>query len=146
VGAIGLAVLGAVLLDPDPLTREQYAAEVGAAYAGVQAAFRETRGVSGEQLAARVGDAQAALREAAGRIDGLDPPADAERANDELVSGLREYAGDLDELRAAAERGDEAAQERFNASLSGNAAVRRLTTAAQRLEAAGYEIEGLGDD
>jgi hypothetical protein len=144
--ALALVVGSAILLRPEPLTKQEYGARVSAAYADVQQAFAATRGASGSRLAARVADAQAALREAADMLDDLDPPEDAEEPNEELVAGMRQYAADLDPLREAARRGDTAFQQRFNSGVAGNAAVRRMAAAAQELEARGYEVEGLGED
>jgi hypothetical protein len=144
--ALALVVGSAILLRPEPLTKQEYGAQVSAAYADVRNAFAATRGASGSTLAARVADAQVALREAADTLEELDPPEDAEEPNDALVAGMRRYADDLDTLREAARRGDAAFQERFNSGVAQNAAVQQMAAAAQELEARGYEVEGLGED
>jgi hypothetical protein len=59
-----------------------------------------------EEQAQRVAALQRLLRAWAGRIEGLQPPAEARRAQARYVAGVRGFAGDLERARTALARGD----------------------------------------
>lgn len=143
---VATALGAAAFLDEPSLTRQAYAAAVGQAYVPVQTAFAETRGADGAELAARLGEAQRALENAAAALAALEPPADAQTANDRLEAGLRAYAEDLAPLRGALLAGDARAVELFNAQIASNDAIRQMTAAAAQLRASGYEIGALSGE
>jgi hypothetical protein len=128
------------------LSKPEYEDKVQAVYSEVQEAFRETNVQEPSELPVRVQLAQDQLRDAAAELDATKPPASAAAENDLIVAGMRAYAGDLDELRIAAERGDRGAIENFNTSIPGNEAIRQITSAAQQLELDGYEIGALAGE
>jgi hypothetical protein len=129
----------------DRLSKPEYEATVRSAYAEVQEAFRRTDVAVGE-LPDRIEDAQAQLRDAAGVLEDVEPPEEVEAANDQVASAMRQYADDLDVLRAAAERGDEAAIESFNSRIAHNAAIQLLMEAAESMRAKGYDVGPIAEE
>lgn len=114
-------------------------------YAGVQSAFQQTRGTSGEPLAAKVRLAQQALRHAADDLSRARPPAEVEEDNRALADAMRAYAAALEPAVGAAARGDEQAMARFQ-DPSTDAAVRAMAAAAQRMKKKGYELGPIAKD
>jgi hypothetical protein len=110
------------------------------AYGAVRAAFRQTRVGSLGALDSRLAAAQAQLRRAADRLDAADAPGDVGRPHEELVEGLRAYAHDLDELRAAARAGDRSRIAAFNARIGENEAVERIAESLEEINHAGYDL------
>ena len=142
--AVSVALAGCAGGD-DRLTKAAYEQRVRAVYANVQAAFQETRGVSGGELAARVSDAQAALRDAAAELDGVAPEEVAEE-NALLVFGMREYADALDEVREAAEDDDTAAIDAFNERQRYSEAIEQMEEAAEAMKNKGYDLGPIAKD
>jgi HAMP domain-containing protein len=130
----------------DRLSKDGYEQKVRAEYADVQEAFRATGGAQGDELAARIEDAQRELRDAADQLDQAKPPVDVEKENDEVVEGMREYADDLEGLRAAAERGDQQAIDTFNERISSNEAVERIAEAAEEMKFKGYDLGPIAEE
>ncbi|HXF97983.1 MAG TPA: hypothetical protein VNJ46_05150 [Gaiellaceae bacterium] len=127
------------------LSKEEYEAKVRAVYAEVQAAFQRTNAAGGE-LGERLADAQAALRGAAEELEGVPPPEEVEEEHEEIVEGLRGYADDLDPVREAAERGDRAAVDAFNAAIASNESVERIAEAAEEMKVKGYDLGPIAEE
>jgi HAMP domain-containing protein len=130
----------------DRLSKREYEEKVRSEYADVQEAFLATGGAQGDELAARIEDAQQELRDAADELDEIDPPEEVEKENEEVVEGMREYAGDLDELREAAERGDQQAIDAFNERIAKNEAVEQIAEAAEEMKFKGYDLGPIGEE
>jgi hypothetical protein len=147
---VAVVALAAILLVPrgggGALSKPEYEKKVRAAYAGVQDAFRKTNVTSTNLLAARVAEAQSELRHAADELDHAKPPGAIAKQNDKLVAGLRTYADDLEQLRAAAARGDSAGVARFNQSIPQNTAVRQIADAAEEMTREGYDLGPISRD
>jgi predicted RNA-binding Zn ribbon-like protein len=141
LGALVLAGCGA-----DRLSKQEYEQEVRSTYAGVQEAFLGLRVDSLEQLAPRLDDAQAALRTAADELEAIEPPAEVVEHNEQIVEGLREYADDLDEARAAARRGDASALEEFNLAIADNPAIAKIAEAAEEMKFMGYDLGPIAEE
>jgi len=77
---------------------------VGAAGTGLQTSVE--RGASLGRVATALDRFQASVERAARRLDGLDPPAGAQEAQDEMVTVLRDLAGDVQPSIDAAREGD----------------------------------------
>lgn len=141
---VALVALAAILLVPrgggGALSKPEYEKKVRAVYTDVQDAFRKTNVSSANLLAARVAEAQSELRHAADELDHGKPPGAIAKQNDKLVAGMLAYADDLDELRAAAQRGDSAGVARFNESIPQNVAVREIADAAEEMTREGYDL------
>lgn len=132
--------------DGGTLSKPQYEQKVRTEYAKVQDAFRKTNVTSTELLAVRVGEAQDELRDAADELDEAKPPGAIAGQNDRLVAGMRAYADDLEELRAAAERGDSAGVTRFNESIPQSPAVRQMAEAAEEMKFEGYDLGPISEE
>jgi hypothetical protein len=128
------------------LSKSDYEHRVRSVYANVQEAFRKTNVTSTELLADRVGEAQGELRSAADELEEIQPPEKVEEETEELVEGMREYADDLDELREAAERGDQAAVQKFNSGIPRNEAVGRMAEAAEEMKFKGYDLGPIAEE
>jgi predicted nuclease with TOPRIM domain len=99
-------------------------------------------GAAFEALAVSIEEGSAALEQAADDLDELEPPDEAKDANDELASGLRALAADLDELAAALEGGD------FTQILELGRELQEIATsdAGKQIEGAIEELKSLGFD
>jgi soluble cytochrome b562 len=100
---------------------------------------------SAADQAAHVTGLQRLLRDWAGRIEGLQPPAAAARAQARYVAGIRSFATDLDRAKAALDRGD---TKTANALLSSGRIVSAqtradLVAARRAFHALGYDLEDL---
>ncbi len=128
------------------LSKSDYEQRVRSLYANVREAFRKTNVTSTKLLADRVEEAQGELRSAADDLEEIEPPEKVENETEELVEGMREYADDLDELRNAAERGDEAAIQKFNSGIAQNEAVEQMAEAAEEMKFKGYDLGPIAED
>jgi hypothetical protein len=127
------------------LSKSEYEEKVRSVYAEVQEAFARTD-VPLAELAGRVEDAQAQLREAAGELGDVTPPEEAEAANAQIAEGLRLYAGELDRLRNAAERGDQRTIDDFNNRIAQLESVRSIMEAAESLKFKGYDLGQIAEE
>jgi hypothetical protein len=127
------------------LSKPEYEEKVRSVYAEVQEAFARTD-VPLAELAGRVEDAQAELREAAGELEDVTPPEEAEAANAQIAEGLRLYAGELDRLRNAAERGDQRTIDDFNNRIAQLESVRQIMEAAESLKFKGYDLGPIAEE
>jgi hypothetical protein len=130
----------------EQLTKAEYEERVRTVYADVQEAFRETDVEDRDELADRVADAQDALRDAAGELEGVDPPDEVDAENAQIAESMSAYADDLDALREAAERGDSASISAFNSRVASNDAIVALMEAAERLRAKGYDVGDIAEE
>jgi hypothetical protein len=142
IAALSLAGCG----EESRLSKSQYEESVRSVYVNVQEAFRNTDVTSTKLLASRVETAQGELRSAADELEKSEPPKAVEEEAEELVEGMREYADDLDELRAAAERGDRASIQKFNSSIAHNEAVERMAEAAEEMKFKGYDLGPIAEE
>src|ERR1700712_5557735 len=92
------------------LTKDQYVAAFGKSAAGLAPKYGVGKPLASDASAAEqerhVVGLQRLLRDWAGRIAGLRPPAVAAAAQARYVAGLRSFATDLDRVKAALARGD----------------------------------------
>ena len=146
VVAVVAGTLVATNLRGDGMPKAEYERRVQELYARVQQAFLATRVDDPAELDERVAGAQDELRAVADELDALDPPREVEAENEALADAMRDYADDLEPLREAAARGDTAAIERFNQTITTNAAVRRMTAAAEGMKEKGYDVGPLAED
>ena len=150
IGGVAAALVAGTLvaanLGGDGMPKAEYERRVQNLYARVQQAFLATRVEDPTELDDRVAGAQDELRTVADELDALDPPADVELHNDALADAMRDYADDLEPLRQAAVRGDAAAIERFNRTVTTNDAVQRMTAAGEGMKERGYDVGPLAED
>jgi acyl-CoA reductase-like NAD-dependent aldehyde dehydrogenase len=119
---------------------------VRSVYAEVQEAFAQTNVPSLGQLAERVEAAQDELQEAAGELEEVTPPPEAEAANAQIAEGFRLYAEELDRLRNAAERGDQRTIDDFNAQIADRQSVRQIMEAAEAMKFKGYDLGPIAEE
>lgn len=129
-----VALLGACGGGTPRLTHDEYQQKVS----------RELRALGSAIVAAGVSAAGAEkiagdLDAAAGRLEELDPPQDAEAANADLASALRSYALDLRDF-AVEVRGAPRARREAQTRLARSAAVRAIQRAQAELARAGYAV------
>jgi hypothetical protein len=97
-------------LPTGPLTKDEYVDAFGKSAAGLAPKYGVGKPLStdasAEEQATHVAGLQRLLRDWAGRLEGLQPPAAAARAQAEYVAGIRSFATDLDRAKAALARGD----------------------------------------
>ncbi len=130
------------------LTRTAYQQQVQSIYGDVRQAFAgtSTRIASLHELSTRVQAGQAELRDAAEQLNGLHAPKDVEEQTHEIAEGLDAYAGDLDQLRAAADAGDAAKVRSFENGLTANESIGRIREAAEEIHNRGYNLGALSGE
>jgi hypothetical protein len=131
------------------LAKDQYVSAFGKSAAGLAPKYGVGKPLAPDASAAEqeqhVVGLQRLLRDWAGRIAGLQPPAAAAAAQARYVAGIRAFAGDLDRAKAALARGD---TKGANALLSSgrivSAATRADLVAARRaFHALDYDLQDL---
>ena len=127
------------------LSKSEYEEKVQSVYAEVQEAFAQTN-VPVTELAGRVEAAQDELREAAGELEEVTPPEEAEAANAQIAEGLRLYADELERLRNAAERGDQRTIDDFNARVAERESLRQIMEAAESMKFKGYDLGPIAEE
>jgi hypothetical protein len=136
-------------LPTGPLTQKQYEDAFDKSALGLAAKYGVGTPLDPEASAAdqakHVVGLQKLLREWAGRLAGLQPPAQAARAQARYVAGVRSFASDLDRATAALQRGDTAGAARLLSSGRIVSAPTRadLVAARRAFHALGYELEDL---
>jgi hypothetical protein len=140
--AIALGV--AVLLIPagcggkQRLTNEAYSRNVTTIFVQLGGRFRAaTPGRTQEEMSASLRAMKIALDQAAGRLRPLVPPGDAEQRHRTLLSATRDYARQVDLLRASVDFGDPAT---IATHLREVTAPRVLQRTIRSLNASGYRI------
>jgi len=98
---------------------------------------------SKDEFKSDVSGLQRALRSAAGDLDGITPPMDAEAANGRLVDALRGLADDFGAVRAAADEGIDAAV-RSGRQVASRPSARAAQQAIAELRRRGYDVGTLG--
>jgi hypothetical protein len=96
---------------------------------------------AGEAAADSIGRVAGQIRESASQLDEAEPPSNAEAANAELVTSLRAYADDLEELQEPLRSGDLTVIQNRLGELEQLDSVQSLQQASQDLEEAGYTFD-----
>jgi hypothetical protein len=84
-----------------------------------------------------------ALNDVAHDLDGVTPPTDVQGANERLVVAFRKLADDFGEVKAAADKGPNAARQKGRQVTSGPAS-REANQAVQEIKRRGYDVGELG--
>jgi hypothetical protein len=136
-------------LPTGPLDRSEYIDAFNVSAAGLAPRYGVGKELPPDappaKQAQRVTALQRLLRDWAGRLAGLQPPAEARRAQARYVAGVRGFAADLERARAALARGD---AKGANALLSTGRIVSArtradLVAARRAFHALGYELQDL---
>jgi hypothetical protein len=92
------------------------------------------------ELDPKLQSVQAELRRAAGKLAAAAPPRDVAEQHDELVEALREYAGELDEVRQAARAGNRRLVADFNARIGEDDSVEQIAESLEEIIHRGYDL------
>lgn len=136
-------------LPTGPLTKSAYIHAFNISAAGLAPKYGVGAdlppGASAADQDAHVVAVQRLLRAWAGRVEGLQPPAPAARAQARYVAGIRSFATDLDRARAALARGDTKAAAALLASGHIVSATTRahLFAARRAFHALDYDLQDL---
>jgi hypothetical protein len=98
-------------------------------------------GSSGGSVSSKVAAAQKAFRKAADDLSKVSPPSNAKKDNDELVSGLREFADELGPIADAAKKKDQTAAAAAAEKLR-NGGLKKVQHAISDLKSKGYNNIG----
>jgi len=134
-----------------PLTRAQYEDAFGKSALGLAPKYGVGKPLdvdaSAADQAAHVDGLQHVLRDWATRLERLQPPPAAARAQARYVAGIRSFATDLDRARTALDRGDTStAHTLLTSGRIASAATRTDLIAARRaFHALGYDLEDLDE-
>lgn len=128
------------------LSKSQYEQKLRNEGTALQASFSAISGnpSSLKDLAKSVGRARDAASKAAGDLDALKPPKDAETDNQKLVSALHVIADEMGKLKTAADKGDQAAAAKVSQDLDSSPALKDAQSATNDLKKKGYQIGVLG--
>ena len=131
-----------------PLSQRAYEAQMLSIYGNVRNAFAGTTTniATMRQLSQRVQTAQTELRNAAVQMNALNSPADVAVQTHAIAVGFDSYAGDLDQLRLAADAGNAAKARTLQSAISGSESVERIAGAAEQIHAKGYNLGVLSGD
>jgi hypothetical protein len=86
---------------------------------------------------------QKALNDVAADLGGIKPPADVQSANGRLADAFGKLADDLEEVKAAADKGPAAARQKFRRVTTGTAS-REANQAITEIQRRGYDVGKLG--
>jgi hypothetical protein len=149
LAACGRPVTKVQTLPTGPLTKQQYEHAFNVSAAGLAPKYGVGKpldpGASTQDQAGHVAGLQRLLRDWAGRLAGLQPPAPAARAQVRYVAGIRGFATDLDRARAALDRGDAKGANRLlsTGAIVSPATRADLVAARRAFHALGYRLEDL---
>jgi hypothetical protein len=136
-------------LPTGPLTKSEYEHAFGVSAAGLAPKYGVGQELAPDASAAEqdrhVASLQRLLRDWAGRLAGLQPPAPALSAQRRYVAGIRSFATDLDRARALLARGNtKGAAALLSSGRIASARTRADLIAARRaFHALGYDLQDL---
>lgn len=93
-------------------------------------------------IASKLDEGAATLNGAADDLAKIDPPSDAKKAHEEIVSGVRELAASFKTGATQARKGDLAKLTRTFGNIASSDGIRKIEHATTALKDAGYKIEG----
>jgi hypothetical protein len=136
-------------LPTGPLTKDEYVHAFDVSAAGLAPKYGVGKPLdpdaSATEQADHVDGLQRLLRDWAGRLAALQPPAEAARAQARYVAGIRGFATDLDRAKAALARGDTKGANRLLTSGQIVSATTRadLVAARRAFHALDYDLQDL---
>jgi hypothetical protein len=132
-------------LPTGPLSKDEYVHAFEISANGLARRYGVSEEAGSDADGRRVAALQRLLRAWADRLATLRPPAEAARAQIRFVAGVRGFAADLDEARAALRRGDAKGAQRLLATGRIVSATTRadLVAARRAFHALGYDIANL---
>lgn len=149
VGRIALVVCAALLMGGcGSVSKQEYGKELRSTMGDLESSYGDAIGQAGGGRGgatptdpAKLGTAQLALRDAATRLDEIDPPNDLRDEHRELVAGVRDMASAVSLLIKANELADSdpAKARKLTAKFAADDSFRRVGDAAARLDRAGVD-------
>jgi hypothetical protein len=146
LGIVGasIALAAAACGGSGPLSKSQYEQRLQKSGRELTAALAQlSRSNSQEEFKTGVDGVEKALNDVADDLDGVTPPEDVQSANDRLVEGFRKLADDFEQVKAAAEKGPDAARQKGRQVTTG-AASREADQAIKEIQRRGYDVGELG--
>jgi hypothetical protein len=149
VAACGQKAAEIQTLPTGPLSKSEYEHAFNVSAAGLAPKYGVGKPLdpdaSAADQAAHVAGLQRLLRDWAGRLEGLQPPAEAARAQARYVAGIRGFATDLDRAKAALDRGDTGGAGKLLSSgrIVSSGTRADLVAARRAFHDLGYELEDL---
>ncbi|WP_027005607.1 hypothetical protein [Conexibacter woesei] len=149
VAGCGSQALPIARLPTGQLDQKQYEDAFGKSAYGLAPKYGVGKPLDPEASAAdqarHIDGLQRLLREWAGRVGGLHPPAAAVRAQARYVAGIRSFADDLERARVALDRGDTKGAQRLLSSgtIASRATRADLIAARRAFHALGYRLQDL---
>jgi hypothetical protein len=126
------------------LSKSQYEQRLQKSGRDLAAALAElSRSSSKEEFVKGVDDVEKALNDVAGELGGITPPEDVRSANERLVEGFRKLADDFEQVKAAADKGPDAARQKGREVTTGPAS-REANQAIKEIQRRGYDVGELG--
>jgi hypothetical protein len=147
-GAVALAValvLAVAACGGDGrLSKAQYEQKLKESGQELTTALRHvTSSRSKDHFKRAVDDVETALNDVADKLDGVTPPQDVEGANRRVVDGFRRLADEFETVKAAADKGPDAARQ-AGRKITASAASREANLAIQEIKRRGYDVGELG--
>ena len=127
-----------------PVSKSEYEQRLQSAGRELTTALRElSRSNSKEEFKTGVDEVENALDDAADELAGITPPEDVQSANDRVVEGFRKLADDFEQVKAAADKGPDAARKKGREVTTGPAS-RQANQAIKEIQRRGYDVGELG--
>lgn len=94
-----------------------------------------------KQIATKLEEGAKALTDAAGDLDGIDPPGDAEQAHEKIVSGVKDLAGTFKKGAGEAKSGDLSKLVETFSGIQGSQGATKIQEAQKELRDKGYKVD-----
>jgi hypothetical protein len=145
---LAVAALAALALagcgSSGPLSKADYEQRLQKSGRELTAALAQlSRSNTKEEFTQGVDRVENVLNDVADDLDGITPPEDVQSANARLVDGFRKLAGDFEQVKAAAEKGPDAARQKGRQVTTGLAS-READQAIKEIQRRGYDVGELG--
>lgn len=143
--ALAVTLLTACSSDPNRLSKSEYEqllqrTVVTARLSSLKLSFAISRAPAPRLIESRLTKIKSILADAADELDSAEPPKDAEEANTQLVSGLRDLSKTAERLASKPDFDLPRPLPGFADELVSSPAGVRLQAALAKLESAGYDV------
>jgi hypothetical protein len=131
----------------DRLTKSEYEKKVQTEGAKIRDAFQSTNVQNANdlgELAKNVKKGQKELRDAADRLDNVNPPKEIENDHNDLVDAMHSLADELDPFIKALEKKDTKGIQKAAQNLSNSSAVKKAEKAVADMKKKGYDLGAIG--
>ena len=94
-----------------------------------------------KQIAGKLDEGAKALEDAADELDGIEPPDDAEKAHDKIVSGVKDLSATFEKGASEAKSGDLTKLVKTFSSIQGSQGASKIQEAQKELRDKGYKVD-----